>query len=56
MALVVEAAEPLTFVADNWNSYAEFAVKPVIVALVAVIAGAVAVVQVDVPAIRYCNV
>ena len=56
MALVVEAAEPLAFVAVNWKSYVEFAVKPVIVALVAVIAGAVAVVHVDVPVTRYCNV
>ena len=55
-ALAVEKAEPPAFVAVNWKSYDVFAAKPVIVALVADVAGAVAVVHVEVPATRYCNV
>ena len=55
-ALAVEDAEPLAFVAVNWKSYDVFAAKPVIVALVAFVAGAVAFVHVEVPATRYCNV
>ena len=55
-AFAVEEAEPPAFVAVNWNSYEVSAAKPVMVALVAFIAGAVAVVHVIVPATRYCNV
>ena len=56
VAFIVDAAEPLAFVAVNWKLYCVFAARPVIVALVAVVAGAVAVVHVVVPATRYCNV
>jgi len=55
-ALAVEAAEPAAFVAVNWKSYAVFAARPVIVALVAFAAGAVAVVHAVVPATLNCNV
>ena len=55
-AFIVEVAEPLAFVAVNWKLYDVFAASPLIVALVAFVAGAVAVVQVVVPATRYCNV
>jgi len=55
-ALAVEEAEPPAFVAVNWKSYDVFAAKPVIVALVAVVAGAVAVVHAVVPATLNCNV
>ena len=56
VTLVVEEAEPFEFVAVNWKLYCVFAASPLIVALVAVAAGAVAVVHVVVPATRYCNV
>jgi len=55
-ALTVDTAEPVAFVAVNWKSYDVFAAKPLIVALVAVVAGAVAVVHVEVPVTLYCNV
>ena len=55
-AFVVEDAEPPAFVAVNWKLYDVPAAKPVIVALVADVAGAVAVVHVVVPATLYCNV
>ena len=55
IALAVEDAEPPAFVAVSWKSYDVFAAKPVIVALVAVVAGAVAVVHVVVLATRYCS-
>ena len=55
-AFAVDTAEPAAFVAVNWKSYDVFAASPVIVALVAFAAGAVAVVHVLVPATRYCNV
>ena len=55
-AFAVEDAEPPAFVAVNWKSYDVFAVKPVIVALVAFVDGAVAVIHVEVPETRYCNV
>ena len=55
-ALTVEDAEPPALVAVNWKSYDVFAAKPVIVALVADVVGAVSVVHVEVPATRYCNV
>ena len=54
--MTVDAVEPPAFFAVNWKSYAVPAAKPVIVALVADVAGAVAVVHVEVPATRYCNV
>jgi len=56
VAFIVDAAEPLALVAVNWKLYCVFAASPVIVALVAFVAGAVAVVHVVVPATRYCNV
>ena len=56
LALVVEEAEPPSFLAVSWNSYVMFDIKPLTVALVAVVAGAVAVIHVFVPATRYCNV
>ena len=55
-ALAVEDAEPPALVAVNWKSYDVLPAKPVMVALVAFVAGAVAFVHVDVPATRYCNV
>ena len=55
-AFIVEVAEPAAFVAVNWKLYDVFAAKPLIVALVAFAAGAVAIVHVLVPATRYCNV
>jgi len=55
IALAVEEAEPPAFVAVNWKSYDVLPANPVIVALVADIAGAVAVVHVVVPATRYCS-
>jgi hypothetical protein len=56
VAFTVDDAEPCVFVAVNWKSYFVFAARPVIVALVAVAAGAVAFVQDVVPETRYCNV
>ena len=55
VAFIVDAAEPLAFFAVNWNSYAVPAAKPLTVALVAVVAGLLALVHVVVPATRYCN-
>ena len=54
-ALAVEEAELPAFVAVNWKSYDVLPANPVIVALVADVAGAVAVVHVVVPATRYCS-
>ena len=56
LALAVDVAEPAAFVAVSWKSYDVFAAKPLIVALVAVVTGAVAVVHVDVPTTLYRNV
>jgi len=56
VAFTVAAAEPGAFGSVNWKLYAVFAAKPVMVTLVADVAGAVAVVHVVVPATRYCNV
>ena len=55
VALTVEEAEPAVFSAVNWKLYDVPAAKPVIVALVADVAGAVAVVHVVVPVTRYCS-
>ena len=56
VAIVVAAAEPVTLVAVNWNSYCAPSVKPVIVADVSVGAGAVHVSHFDVPDSLYSSV